>query len=116
MTTCMRDTSMSNNKHIIDVNETTFQTEGVERARKTPVLGDVGAPWCGPCRVLSPTLERVAADGDGAFILAKVNTDENPNLAGQYDVRSIPAVKMFRQGRGVDALVGALPGRGGRDF
>ena len=88
---------------------TDFQKEVLERSHEKPVLVDFWAEWCGPCRVLGPTIEAIAERNQGAWSLAKVDTEEFPEVARQYGIQSIPAVKLFVDGEVRDEFVGALP-------
>jgi len=94
---------------MIDVTDATFEEEILRRSMETPVVVDLWAPWCGPCRTLGPILERVVDATGGAVVLAKVNVDENPAIAGSFRVQSIPAVFAIREGKVVDQFIGALP-------
>ena len=94
---------------VIDVTEMDFEQLVLERSLEVPVLLDCWAPWCGPCRSLGPTLEKLARAYGGRFVLAKINTDEAPNLSAALRIRSIPLVVLFAGGRPVDQFVGALP-------
>lgn len=90
-----------------DVTDATFQTEVVNRSASVPVVVDLWAPWCGPCKSLGPILERVIGETQGMVELAKVNVDENPEIGAAFQVQSIPAVYAMKDGKVVDHFIGA---------
>lgn len=99
-----------------DVTEASFERDVLERSLDVPVLLDCWAPWCGPCRSLGPVLEKLAQAYGGRFLLAKLNTDEAPQISAALQIRSIPLVVLFVGGRPVDQFVGALPEGKVREF
>lgn len=94
-------------KEPLHVTDATFQKEVLES--KVPVLVDFWAPWCGPCQMVGPIIEQLAGDYDGRVLVAKVNTDENPAIPGEYGIMGIPTMIVFNGGKEVERMVGARP-------
>jgi putative thioredoxin len=94
---------------IVDINQDQFLDEVIEKSKTTPVVVDFWAPWCGPCKQLTPTLEKVVTKKGGKVILAKINVDENQGIASQLNIQSIPTVYGFVDGKPIDAFQGAQP-------
>lgn len=93
----------------MEITDETFQKEVIEKSEKMPVVVDFWAPWCGPCMMLKPILEKIEKDYIGKAVIAKLNVQDNQEIAGQYDIMSIPAVKIFKDGKVIDEFVGVQP-------
>src|SRR5439155_5976462 len=101
---------------VVEVTDADFMTRVVEESRRRPVLVDFWADWCGPCKQLSPVLERLAQEKQGRFLLAKMDVDRNQYTSAQFRIQSIPNVWAFVDGRPVDQFIGAMPEPAVREF
>src|SRR5438552_941745 len=97
------------NANVVEVTDATFQEVVVDGSKDRPVVVDLWAEWCGPCRTLGPILEKIAEEREGAFLLAKLDVDANPMTSGAFGVQSIPTVIAFRDGKAVTGFIGAYP-------
>ncbi|NLA68068.1 MAG: thioredoxin [Gammaproteobacteria bacterium] len=102
--------------HVFDATAANFETEVLDRSLQVPVLIDFWAEWCGPCRTLGPVLEKLAGEYNGAFVLAKIDVDREQQLAGAFQIRSIPTVLLVKDGQPVDGFPGAMPEGALREF
>jgi len=100
---------MNESSLIMSVDIDNFTTEVIEKSKQIPVLVDFSADWCAPCHMLEPILEKLAAEAEGAFVIVKVDTDEQQKLTGQYGIRGFPTLKLFRHGEVVDEAYGVQP-------
>ena len=100
----------------IDVTDETFQTEVIDKSTDVPVVVDLWAPWCGPCKTLGPIIEKVIDETGGKVVLVKVNVDENPGLSQAFKVQSIPAVYAVKDGAVVDGFMGSYPEHAVKEF
>ncbi|MGB5833031.1 MAG: thioredoxin [Thiohalocapsa sp.] len=107
---------MADSRYIVTVTAANFEQVVLEGSRSRPVLVDFWADWCAPCRQLMPILARLAEEFAGGFILAKIDTEAEQELAAQFGIRSLPTVQLFKDGRAVDQFMGALPEGEIRDF
>ena len=110
------DHSLNKDSVIIEVITENFMTDVIERSKETPVIVDFWAPWCEPCKQLTPVIEKIVREKNGNVILAKMNIDESPEVAQQLKIQSIPAVMAFNEGQPVDGFIGVQPEKNITEF
>ena len=107
---------MPDSLHVFDASLAAFEQDVIVKSKETPVLVDFWATWCGPCKTLGPVLEKLAAEFNGGFLLAKVDVDQEQQLAGYFQIKSVPTVMLVKDGQIVDGFPGALPESQIREF